>query len=124
MRQTEPREIRPAASDPVVRGLLAMHSVHVLPLSAGTLRQDPGAPGIYTLIAAVQGGATVSSYPRTALLEAGQVMALSPGVAWDLQAVTDAVCMIVRLEGEAANRLLNLSGGAAVFCRGDRKSVV
>ena len=118
MRQTEPRKIRPAAADPVACGLLAMHSAHILPLAAGTLRQDPGTPGVYALIAAVQGSVTVSSHPRTALLEAGQVMLLAPGVGWDLQAVTNALCMIVRLEGEAADRLLDLPGGAAVFCRG------
>ena len=102
MRQMEPREIKPAAADQTVRGLLAMPLAQILPLSAGTLHQDPGCPECYTLIAAVQGNATVSSYPRSILLEAGQVMALSPGYAWDLQAVSECLCIIVRLEGDAA----------------------
>ncbi|MCI8809494.1 MAG: helix-turn-helix transcriptional regulator [Oscillibacter sp.] len=115
MRQMEPREIKPAAADQTVRGLLAMPLAQILPLSAGTLHQDPGCPECYTLIAAVQGNATVSSYPRSILLEAGQVMALSPGYAWDLQAVSECLCIIVRLEGDAAGRLLELSSSVAVF---------
>lgn len=117
-RQMNARKITPAPADPVVCGLLAMRSAQVLPLSAGGLHQDSGVPGVYALIAAVQGSVTVSSHPRTALLEAGQVMALAPGLAWDLQAVSNALCIVVRLEGEAAGRLLELPGGASVYCRG------
>lgn len=118
MRQTESRTITPAPADPVVCGLLSMRSAQILPLPAGGLRQDSGVPGAYTLIAAAQGSVTLSSYPRTALLEAGQVIALAPGLAWDLQAVSDALCIIVHLEGEAAGRLLELPGGVSVYCRG------
>lgn len=118
MRQMEPREIRPKTADQTVREVLAMPVAQIFPLSAGTLYQDSGSPECYALVAAVQGNATISSYPRSTLLEAGQVMALAPGFAWDLQAVSDGLFIAVQLEGDAAGRLLELSGNAAVFGSG------
>lgn len=114
MRQMEQREIYPTPPDDAVRGLLSMLSARILPINGGTSCQIPGEPGAYTLAAAVQGSLTVTAGQRYALLDPGQAMALGPGLPCELQAVPDCVCMLVQLQGDAADRLLE----CAVFTRG------
>lgn len=114
MRQTEQREIRPAPPDGAVRGLLAVPAALILPLAGGTVYQDPGEPDAHTVAAAVQGSLTLSSGQRYTLLDPGQAAALGPGMPCEVQAVTDCQCILVRLQGDAASRLLD--GG--VFTRG------
>ncbi len=114
MRQMEKREIRPTPPDSAVRGLLAIPSAQILPISGGALHQEPGCPGAYTLAAAAQGSLTVTAGQRYSLLDPGQAIALEPGLPCELRAVSDCVCMLIQLQGDAADRLLECS----VFTRG------
>ncbi|NCE65759.1 AraC family transcriptional regulator [Pseudoflavonifractor sp. 524-17] len=119
-RQTEKREIRPAAPDTTVQGLLALPLAHVLPLSAGTRFSGYGKTGDYILSAAVQGNLTVSSHRQYALLHPGQAFLLGSPGEYLLQAVSDGLYLLVQLQGELIPRLLEerLSGGGALFSAG------
>ncbi|MCI8399651.1 MAG: helix-turn-helix transcriptional regulator [Oscillibacter sp.] len=114
MRQAEQREIIPVAPDGAVRELLALSAALILPLAGGALFQEAAVPDSFSVIAAVEGSLTLSSGQRYALLEPGQAAAFGPGLPCELRAVTDCLCMLVRLQGDAAVRLLE----PGVFVRG------
>lgn len=119
-RQTEKRDLRPAAPDSTLQGLLALPLAQVRPLEPGEQLTGYGRTGDYILAAAVQGGLTVSAYGEYALLDPGQAFLLdSPGT-YAVQAVSQGVCMLVCLRGELVPRLLEgrLSEGAALFSGG------
>lgn len=102
----EKRDIRPAAPDPVVQGLLTLSSVRFLPLSAGDRVAGYGGTGDYILPAAVQGNLTVSAYNRYALLDPGQAYLLAEPGDYAVQAVSDGLCLLLQLRGELVPRLL------------------
>lgn len=106
LRANEKREIRPAAPGPVVQGLLALPSVRILPLSAGDRIAGYGRTGDYILSAAALGTLTVSAYDYYALLDAGQACLLAEPGEYAVQAVSDGLCFLLRLQGELAPRLL------------------
>ncbi len=105
-RANEKRDIRPAAPDHAVLGLLALPSARLLPLSAGDRITGYGQTGDYILPAAVQGNLTVSAYNHYALLEAGQAYLLKEPGEYTVQAVSEGVYLLLRLRGELVSRLL------------------
>jgi len=105
-RASEKRDIRPAAPDVTVQGLLALPLARVLPLSAGDRLTGWGWTGDYILAAAVQGNVTVSAYSRYALLSPGQAFVLAEPGEYAVQAVSDGLCFLLQLRGELASRLL------------------
>jgi AraC-like DNA-binding protein len=117
--QNEAREIRPVSPDDNVRGLLVLSLAQVLPLAAGAAGDGYGKTGEYVLVAAVRGNLTVTSHAQYALLQPGQVMVLKAPGAYTIQAVSDCQCMVVKLQGELADRLLprKLTDGAVVLSR-------
>ena len=119
-RQTEKRDLRPAAPDKSVQGLLALSLAQVRPLEPGEQLTGYGRTGDYILAAAVQGGLTVSAYGQYALLDPGQAFLLESPGEYALQAVSRGLCMLVRLQGELVPRLLEgrLSEGSALFSGG------
>ena len=119
-RQNEKRDIRPASPDPTVRGLLALPLVQILPLEAGNRLDGYGETGEYILAASVQGGLTVAAYGQYILLDPGQAFLLESPGEYTLQAVSDGLCMVLRLQGELVPRLLEgrLSGKGTLFAGG------
>lgn len=119
-RANEKRDIRPAAPDETVQGLLALPSVRVLPLPAGDRLTGCGQTGDYILAAAVQGNLTVSAYEHYALLDPGQAFLLAEPGEYTLQAVSDGLFLLLQLRGELTARLLagRLSSGGALFPAG------
>lgn len=119
-RQNELCEIKPEAPEEVVRGLLALHYAQILPLAAGHSSSGYGKTGEYVLAAAVRGNVTVTSHEQYTLLNPGQALVLQSPGAYTVQAVSDCLCMQVRLQGEVADRLLQrrMTEGTAVFPRG------
>jgi AraC-like DNA-binding protein len=112
---TKDREIRPAAPDETVGGLLVLPFARILPLSAGGLYSSTEAPGEHALLAAVQGNFTASSHTHYTLLGPGQAVALPANTPYTIQAVSDCLCMLVHLRGELADRLLaDCTPGAAL----------
>ena len=116
-RQNEKRDIRPASPDPTVRGLLALPLVQIRPLEAGNRLAGYGETGEYILAASVQGGLTVAAYGQYILLDPGQAFLLESPGEYTLQAVSDGLCMVLRLQGELVPRLLEgrLSGKGTLF---------
>ena len=102
----EKREIRPTAPDTSVQGLLALPVVKLLPLSAGDRLTGYGKTGDYILAASIQGNLTVSAYDRYALLDPGQAFFLKEPGDYTLQAVSDGLYQLLRLQGELVPRLL------------------
>lgn len=119
-RANEKRDIRPAAPDVTVQGLLAVPLVRFLPLSAGDRVAGLGQTGDYILPAALQGNLTVSAYGHYALLAPGQAFLLAEPGEYTVQAVSDGVCLLLQLRGELAPRLLadRLTDGGALFPSG------
>lgn len=113
-------ELRPAAPDDTIRGLLSLLSAQVLPLPAGNSHQGYGRAEEVTLVAAVQGNLTVSSHKQYTLLEAGQACALCVDGPYTVQSVSDCQCMIAVVYGELASVLLRerLGDEIALFSRG------
>ena len=105
-RANERRDIRPAAPDLCVQGLLALPAVRLLPLSAGDRLTGYGQTGDYILAAAYQGNLTVSAYDRYALLDPGQAFLLCEPGDYTIQAVSDGLYYLVHLRGELVPRLL------------------
>ena len=105
-RASEKRDIHPAAPDLCVQGLLALPAVRLLPLSAGDRLTGYGQTGDYILAAAAQGNLTVSAYDRYALLDPGQAFLLAEPGDYTLQAVSDGLYYLLRLQGELVPRLL------------------
>ncbi|WP_325200934.1 helix-turn-helix transcriptional regulator [Oscillibacter sp.] len=116
-RANEKRDIRPAAPDHTVLGLLTLPSVRFLPLSAGDRISGYGQTGDYILAAAVQGNLTVSAYDRYALLDPGQAYLLAEPGEYAVQAVSDGLCLLLQLQGELVPRLLvgRLAKGDSLF---------
>lgn len=116
-RANEKRDIRPAAPDDTVQGLLALPLVRFLPLSAGDKITGHGQTGDYILPAALRGNLTVSAYGHYALLSPGQAFLLADPGEYTVQAVSDGVFLLLRLRGELAPRLLadRLTDGGALF---------
>ncbi|WP_295761860.1 AraC family transcriptional regulator [uncultured Oscillibacter sp.] len=119
-RANEKRDIRPAAPDVTVQGLLALPSARILPLSAGDQIAGYGQTGDYILAAAVQGNLTVSAYEHYALLDPGQAYLLAEPGEYTVQAVSDGLYLLLRLQGELTPRLLadRLADGGALFHTG------
>lgn len=119
-RANEKRDIRPAAPDATVQGLLALPSARILPMSAGDRFAGYGQTGDYILAAAVQGNLTVSAYQRYALLDPGQAYLLAEPGEYAVQAVSDGLCFLLQLQGELAPRLLDgrLKEDGALFHAG------
>ena len=113
----ETQEIRPAAPDDVIRGLLALPFARIDPLAVGDSAAGVIGDGEYAVIAAARGKLTVTAHERYSLLTAGQALALGAVGSYALQAVSDCVAIRVTLTGELADRLLGplLREGAAVF---------
>lgn len=105
-RANEKRDIRPAAPDSSVQGLLALSSAKLLPLSAGDRVTGYGQTGDYILVAAAQGNLTVSAYDRYALLDPGQGFLLAEPGDYTLQAISDGLYFLIHLQGELIPRLL------------------
>lgn len=105
-RANEKRDIRPAAPDNTVQGLLALPLVRFLPLSAGDRITGTGRTGDYILPAALRGNLTVSAYGHYALLSPGQAFLLSEPGEYTVQAVSDGLCILLQLRGELVSRLL------------------
>lgn len=116
-RANEKRDIRPAAPDSAVQGLLSLPLLRILPLSAGDRITGCGQTGDYILSAAVQGNLTVSAYEHYALLDPGQAYLLAEPGEYTLQAVNGGLCFLLQLRGELAPRLLaeRLAKGSALF---------
>lgn len=119
-RPNEKRDIRPTAPDAALQGLLALPSARLLPLSAGDRLTGYGQTGDYILSAAAQGNLTVSAYDHYALLDAGQAYLLESPGNFTVQAVSDGMYFLLRLQGSLTAQLLakRLSGGAALFPTG------
>ena len=64
-RANEKRDIRPAAPDDLVQGLLALTAARVLPLSAGDRLAGFGQPGEYILAAAARAASHPLAPPIT-----------------------------------------------------------
>lgn len=113
-------EIRPAAPDDVIRGLLALPFARTAPLAAGDSLEGSVREGEYAVIAAVRGKLTVTAFEQYSLLAPGQALALGTPGGYALQGVSDGVAMTVTLAGELAHRLLGplLTEGAALFPAG------
>ena len=118
-RPHEKRDIRPAAPDKLVQGLLVLPFARHLPLSAGDRITGFGQTGDY-ILAAAQGNLTVSAYGQYALLETGQAFLLENPGDYTLQAVTDGLCLLLLLRGDLVPQLLagSLAEGCALFCGG------
>ncbi|MCI8476935.1 MAG: helix-turn-helix transcriptional regulator [Oscillospiraceae bacterium] len=116
-RQKETREIRPAAPDSIIGGLLAVSFAQILPLSTGDVHRGYGKTGVYVLIAAVRGNLTVTSHAQYALLSQGQALVLCDVGSYTIQSVSDCLCMSVQIQGELAGRLLQerLMEDSAIF---------
>lgn len=114
------REIRPAAPDAIVQGLLVLPSAQLLPLCTGDRLTGYGQTGDYILSASIQGNLTVSAYDRYALLDAGQAYLLQSPGDYTLQAVSDGLYLLLQLRGELVPRLLagRLNKGGALFPTG------
>ena len=119
-RQNEKRDIRPASPDPTVRGLLGLPRVQILTREGGHRVVGYGGNGEYILAASVQGGLTVAAYGQYILLDPGQAFLLESPGEYTLQAVSDGLCMVLRLQGELVPRLLEgrLSGKGTLFAGG------
>lgn len=119
-RANEKRDIRPAAPDVTVQGLLALPFVRFLPLSAGDRVTGCGQTGDYILPAALQGNLTISAYNHYALLAPGQAFLLAEPGEYTVQAVSDGVCLLLRLRGSLVSLLLaeRLSEKSALFPAG------
>lgn len=116
----ETREIRPAAPDDVIRGLLALPLAQILALETGNLYQGAGRDGAYLVAAAVRGSVTVATHSQYAVLEAGEAVVVGAEETYSIHAVSDSLCMMMVLQGELVGRLLRerLENGCAVFARG------
>lgn len=119
-RANEKRDIRPAAPDDLVQGLLALTAAQVLPLSAGDRIGGFGQTGEYILAAAARGNLTVSAYERYALLDPGQAYLLAEPGEYEIQTVSDGLYFLLRLQGELTPRLLGdcLTSGGGLFHNG------
>ena len=119
-RQNKRRDISPASPDRGVQGLLELSLGQIVPLTTGEQLTGYGKTGEYILTAAVQGGLTVSAHQQYVLLDPGQVFLLESPGEYTAQAVSEGLCMLVRLRGELVPRLLEgrLSGGDALFAGG------
>lgn len=116
----ETLEIRPAAPDAVIRGLLALPFARRFSLTVGDSAGGVVGDGEYAVIAAVRGKLTVTAHEQYALLAPGQALALAAPGNYTLQGVTDCAVMTASLAGELAHRLLGplLTEGAALFPTG------
>ncbi len=119
-RSHEKQDIRPAAPDSTVQGLLALPLVRILPLSTGDRLTGICPAGDCILAAAARGNLTVSAYDRYALLETGQAFLLTNPGEYTLQAVSDGFYLLLQLQGELVFRLLEdrLAEGCALFPAG------
>ena len=119
-RPNEKRDITPTAPDAAVQGLLALPFVQILPLPAGDRLNGYGQTGDFILAASVQGNLTFSAYDHYALLDPGQVCLLESPGNYAVQAVTEGLYFLLRLQGELVPRLLAdfLHEGGAFFPTG------
>ncbi len=120
LRPNEKRDIRPTAPDGAVQGLLVLPFVQILPLSAGDRLTGFGQTGDYILAANVQGNLTLSAYDHYNLLDPGQACMLESPGNYTLQAVSDGLYFLMRLQGDLIPRLLDglLGKGGAFFPAG------
>ena len=114
--RSERRDIKPAAPDSVIRGLLAVPYAQLLPLEAGDQREGYGKTGDYILAAAVRGNWTVSAYDQYALLDPGQVFLLREPGSYRIQAVSGGLGLLLCLLPERllTGRVMFAGGAAAV----------
>lgn len=99
-------EIRPAAPDHLLRGLLALPFARCCPLGTGDTAGGTVREGEYALIASGRGKLTVTAHNQYFLLSAGQTVALRAVGSYTLQAVSDSTAFVCHLQGELADRLL------------------
>jgi AraC-like DNA-binding protein len=114
------REIKPAAPEEILQGLLAVPFVQKVVLPAGSLHDGCGAAGEYLLVGESQGTLTITTQDQYAPLEAGQAFAARVDGPYTVQAVSDCACILMPVRGELADRFLKdkLKSGYAIFHRG------
>lgn len=100
------------APDVVISGLLALHEAGTVFLPGSEARPLPGFAGGWYLLAAERGTVWASAGPRSAPLEAPRAAAFPGEPAPALLPRGDAEVLLLRLSGEAADRLL---GGGGLF---------
>ena len=105
-RADEKRDIRPAAPDATVQGLLVLPFIRLLPLSTGDRITGSSQTGDYILTAAVQGNLTVSAYDHYALLEPGHAFLLAEPGEYTVQAVSEGIYFLLQLRGSLVPLLL------------------
>ena len=111
------QEIRPAAPDDLLRGLLALPFARSCPLGTGDTAGGVAREGEYALIGSGRGKLTVTAHSQYALLSAGQAILLHAAGSYTLQGVSDSVAMTAVVQGELAGRLMGdrLREGADLF---------
>ena len=114
------RDIRPAAPDPALAGLLTLASAHVFSLPSGGSRCGYAGDLECCLVGVIQGTLTAGSYAQNMALAPGQAMAFYQCGEFTLGSVGDSQCVMIRLQGELPGRLLSgrLREGTALFPRG------
>lgn len=101
------------APDDAISGLLAVQEARLLPLPGSEAVPLPGAAGSWYILAAERGGVWVSAMTRSAPLEFPRAAAVPGDLAATLLPKGDAALLLLRLSGEAADRLLQ--GGGLFF---------
>ncbi|MCI9666830.1 MAG: helix-turn-helix transcriptional regulator [Angelakisella sp.] len=114
------QEIRPAAPDDLLRGLLALPFARSCPLGTGDTAGSVAREGEYALIGSGRGKLTVTAHNQYFLLSSGQAVLLRAAGSYTLQGVSDCSAFVVHLQGELAERLLAglLQEDAAFFPKG------
>ncbi len=114
------QEIRPAAPDDLLRGLLALPFARSCPLGTGDTAGGVAREGEYALIGSGRGKLTVTAHNQYFLLSSGQAVLLRAAGSYTLQGVSDCSAFVVHLQGELAERLLAglLQEDAAFFPKG------
>lgn len=100
------QEIRPAAPDDLLRGLLALPFARSCPLGTGDTAGGVAREGEYALIGSGRGKLTVTAHNQYFLLSSGQAVLLRAAGSYTLQGVSDCSAFVVHLQGELAERLL------------------
>lgn len=103
-------KIRLEAPDDTISGLLAVQEAQLLPLPGSEAAPLPGAAGSWYVMTAERGTIWVSAGARSAPLEFPRAAALAGDSAATLLPRGDAALLLLRLCGEAADRLLRGDG--------------
>lgn len=107
------RNISLEAPDDTISGLLAVQEARLLPLPGSEAVPLPGAAGSWYVLAAERGTVWVSAGARSAPLEFPRAAAIAGDSAATLFPKGEAALLLLRVCGDAANRLLQ--GGGLFF---------